>query len=66
MKSSVKLFFKVLIIFSIFTIFKYSMCDTHNITDPKTRRERFCSGNLQTYLISGFIALILIIFVFKL
>ena len=66
MNSNIKLFFKVLIIFSIFTIFKYSMCDTHNISDPKTKTDRFCSGNLQTYLISGFIALILIIFVFKL
>ncbi len=66
MKANIKLFFKVLIIFSIYTIIKYSLCDTHNISNPKTKKERFCSGNLQTYLIVGFFALIIMIFVLKL
>ncbi len=66
MKENIKLFFKVLIIFSLYTIISYSLCDTHNISNPISKRERFCSGNLQTYLIVGFFALIIMIFILKL
>jgi hypothetical protein len=65
MKSNVNLFFKILIIFSIYTIISYSLCSTHNISDPKTRRERFCSSDLKSYLIISVFILVIMIFVIK-
>ncbi len=66
MKEQFKLLFKTFIIFSIISFVSYSTCETHNISDPKTRKQRLCASNLTYYLAGGFVALIFIIFVFKL
>lgn len=66
MKEQFKALFWSFIIFSIYSFVLYSTCETHNISNPTTRRQRLCASNLTYYLALGFVALIFIIFVFKL
>ena len=66
MQEQFKALFKTFIIFAIISFVSYSTCETHNISDPKTRKQRLCASNLTYYLAGGFVALIFIIFVFKL